>query len=1049
MRKIWSFLFSNALTLFALFAFAAAMAYATFLENDFGTLVARQAIYEAWWFELLMFILIINFVGNIYRYRLLRKEKLSIFLFHLAFIVILIGAFVTRYSGYEGLMRIREGQSSNQIISQERYLKINALWGEEKWTFEKQLNLTRLNQPDLNLEAGDEDDPIHINITKYVPDAIQGLVDGAPEDEVIELVAAIDEGRSTFYLGTNRHVFLNGHEVTFNNPKKNAINIEGAGGGYLIHAPEDFNYLVMSTQRSGRLAKNTTDTLQLRALYQSDHLNFVVSHIHQGKTLDYQTTEDKKQATNAADLLFVDVYHADSRQSLILAALDGVFSPMQDLDIGKYNLTLSYGPKMVSLPFSLQLTDFQLERYPGSVSPSSYASEVIVEDVEESFPVRISMNHVLDHRGYRFFQASYDLDELGTVLSVNRDFWGTQVTYLGYLLMGLGMLMTLFGENSRFRQVVGKLRQSKMTTATGVLLLLFSGSAFAQPDSSRIEIERFAQKYIDPGHAAAFGQLLVQDMDGRIKPINTLASELLRKLTRSTSYTLEEEGNALQLNSDQVFLSIHQDPIAWQYTPIIKVDAKKGCMILKELALEDKPMLSFQDLLDEEGNYRLRMAVEASQRKKPAERSELDHEIIKIDERFNILFQALSGNYLKIFPQPDAPDNKWFNSDFSRAGFQEEDSLFVRNILSVYYQDIRHAQKSGEWSDPNDKLLYLKTFQNTMGARVIPEKSRIRAELLYNEFNVFNRLFPIYWLLGFYLLILALLRVFFRAFWLKTAYVLGIVMTGLASILQTINMILRWYAAGYPPWSNGYEMIIMVAWALLLFGFIFYRMSDFILPVVALFGGTLLFVSYLDWLNPEITNLVPVLKSYWLKIHVAVIVSSYAPLALSALLGLVSLVFMIVRNESFKKPIMELTCINELSMTIGLFMLAIGTFLGGVWANESWGRYWGWDPKETWALISIIVYAIVLHMRLIPKLRGEYTFNLASIMAFFSIIMTSFGVNYYLSGLHSYAAGDPLPIPSFVYWTVGGLFLIGLFAYWRKEIKESSGKVPLFERQEK
>ena len=1008
------------------------MGYATFLENDFGTPVARQSVYEAWWFELLMLILTVNFIGNIFTYRLLRKEKLSILLFHLAFVVILAGAFVTRYTGYEGLVRIREGQSTNHIISQDRYLEVDVKWNDQRWHFEERLNLTRFKQPSLVRELGNESNPLSIQVDRFVPDAVQGLVDGIEGDEVIELVAALGEGRSSFYLGSGGSIFLNGHEVTFNNQKENAINIRGTGGTYLVHSSEDFNYFVMASQQSGTLPKGKTDTLRIRALYQSDHLNFVVSTIHTGKTLDYQTADSKEMAASAADLLFVKLNHANDEKQIILAALDGVFSPMQEISLDEYAISLSYGPKPVPLPFSVRLTDFQLERYPGSTSPSSYASELIIEDREGSFPVSLSMNNVLDHKGYRFFQASYDLDELGTVLSVNKDFWGTQVTYLGYFLMGLGMMLTLFGKNSRFRQVSKKLSQLKLKTPALCLFLgLFPGLLTAHSSDKHKESVSASEKYIDPDHAQAFGRLMVQDMDGRIKPINTLASEFLRKLTGKTTYVLEENGNTYRLDCDQVFLSIHADPVAWQYMPIIKVDVRKGKMILRNLGLEGKTMLTFQDLLDDHGDYRLRMMVEAAQRKKPAERSEPDNEIIKVDERFNIFFQALTGNYLKIFPQPTATDKSWFNSHFNNAGFPEEDSLFVRNILPVYYQDIKSAQSTGKWTQPRDKLLYLKTFQETMGSDLIPDRSRVRAELLYNELNLFNRLFPVYWLLGIFLLTLALLRVFFHKAWLKTLYLFGIILTALAFISLTANMILRWYAGGYPPWSNGYEMIILVSWALFLFGFVFCRKSDFILPLVALFGGTLLFVSYLDWLNPEITNLVPVLKSYWLKIHVAIIVSSYAPLALSALLGLMSLILMIFRNESFKTTITELTYINELSMTIGLFMLAIGTFLGGVWANESWGRYWGWDPKETWALISIIVYACVLHLRLIPALRGVYTFNLASVVAFFSIIMTSFGVNYYLSGLHSYAAGDPLPVPQFVYWVLGGIFMLSAGAYWR------------------
>ena len=232
-------------------------------------------------------------------------------------------------------------------------------------------------------------------------------------------------------------------------------------------------------------------------------------------------------------------------------------------------------------------------------------------------------------------------------------------------------------------------------------------------------------------------------------------------------------------------------------------------------------------------------------------------------------------------------------------------------------------------------------------------------------------------------------------------------------------------------------MIVFVSWVLLLCGLLTHRKSDFALPLATLFSGTLLFVSYLDWLNPEITNLMPVLKSYWLKIHVATIVSSYAPLALSAILGVMALLLMIfktsARADEFNYRIKELTLINEISMTIGLFLLAVGTFLGGVWANESWGRYWAWDPKETWALISAIVYAVVLHLRFVPSLRNAYVLNTASILAFSSIVMTSFGVNYYLSGLHSYAAGDPLPIPKFIYVVTLMVVMVAVIAYIRNK----------------
>jgi len=252
-------------------------------------------------------------------------------------------------------------------------------------------------------------------------------------------------------------------------------------------------------------------------------------------------------------------------------------------------------------------------------------------------------------------------------------------------------------------------------------------------------------------------------------------------------------------------------------------------------------------------------------------------------------------------------------------------------------------------------------------------------------------------------------------------------------VLHTLGLIARWYISGHAPWSDAYESMIYVGWATMLFGLIFGRKSDITLASTAFVTSMILMIAHWNWMDPSIGNLQPVLNSYWLMIHVAIIVGSYGPFALGMILGVVSLFLMIVTNEDNKQRmslnIKELTVINEMALTVGLVMLTIGNFLGGMWANESWGRYWGWDPKETWALISIMVYAFVIHMRLVPGLRGRFGFNLASIIAFASILMTYFGVNFYLAGLHSYAKDDQeLSIP-YIIAVALIVSVIAFFAY--------------------
>ena len=262
-------------------------------------------------------------------------------------------------------------------------------------------------------------------------------------------------------------------------------------------------------------------------------------------------------------------------------------------------------------------------------------------------------------------------------------------------------------------------------------------------------------------------------------------------------------------------------------------------------------------------------------------------------------------------------------------------------------------------------------------------------------------------------------------------------------IIHALGLISRWYISGHAPWSDGYESMIYVAWATMLFGIYFGKKSELTLASTTFVTSMILMIAHWSWMDPAIANLVPVLDSYWLMIHVAVIVGSYGPFTISMILGVVSLILMILVNKKNREllniNVKELVLINEMSMTIGLVMLTIGNFLGGMWANESWGRYWGWDPKETWALISIMVYAFVIHMRLIPGLKSNFAFTVASILSFGSIIMTYFGVNFYLAGLHSYAKDDQEISLVFISITLLIILILSLLAYpkYKKYLKNN------------
>ncbi|MFD0835881.1 cytochrome c biogenesis protein CcsA [Mariniflexile aquimaris] len=1041
MQKFFKIFSSSSLALLLLLIFAVSMAVATFVENDYGTATAWVAIYDSWWFELVMLGLVFVFIAHIFKYKLLRKEKWAILLFHVAFIVIILGAAITRYTSYGGIMRIREGESSNIVISDTNFLNVTITDGTSKTALKEKLSFSPISNNHFSIETRFKDKPVIITYKEFIPDAEAEVANEENGGEpLLEMVVSEGNGRHTVYMkqGEIETIGDHHHEIGFNSDKEGIINIIEENGSFSIKSPFDLDFFIMSSQQAGRISKDSIQPITLRTLYRSGDMSFVPLSYYKNGVFKIKSTAVKPKDNDKTkdDALIVNVSVNGIEKPLNLLYRQGMLPTHHEVEIDGFRVILSYGAAAIKTPFSIQLNDFQLERYPGSSSPSAYASEVTVIDGNEKIPYRIFMNNVLDYKGYRFFQASYDTDELGTVLSVNHDRLGTLVTYLGYLLMMLGMFFALFGKASRFHLINRKLKQLKKKQLVTVLLLFSLQVMFAASmnDSTATRIEKLIKtQQVDKAHAEYFGRLLVQDLDGRIKPINTLASEFVRKISRKSSFSYPIIGKKITLDVNQVFLAMHMAPNVWQQIPLIEIDFEKTGDLLKNVTIGANNLVAFNELIDNNGDYILTTEVELANKKKPAERNEFDKEVLKIDERFNILYNLFIGNYLKIFPNKNDANNTWFSYTHHFKDFPEEDGLFAQSIMPSYFKDIA----INNYDEAHEKLLYIKKYQEVLGAQVIPTPERIEAEIWYNTANINFWLFQVFFTLGFLLLVLAILKMFYNK---KVIEFLnnGLIILTLVSFLSfTGNILLRWYVAQHAPWSNGYEMLVFVAWVLLLCGLITFRKSDFALPLSTLFSGALLFVSYLDWLNPEITNLMPVLKSYWLKIHVATIVSSYAPLALSSVLGLMALLLLIFKTEKTKAiidiKIQELSYINEIAMTIGLFVLAVGTFLGGVWANESWGRYWAWDPKETWALISIIVYAIVLHLRFIPKLNNNYVLNVASMFAFWSIIMTSFGVNYYLSGLHSYAAGDPLPIPKFVYVLAFLMVFVAVVAYLRNK----------------
>ncbi len=1036
-----------------LFVFLSAIAIATFIESSEDTQAAKLWIYNAKWFELLLAFLSVNLIANIFRYQMWKREKIALLLFHVSFIVIIIGAWITRYVSYEGIMTIREGQASNTVYTSDPYLWVNVNDGKMQYTNDVKAFMAEsypFNSASMDIDFPNHKTPVSIEYVDFKSKQIDTIeINSKYKTSALDIVT---DGMKSNYLINDEIFSLNGLDIAFSDQLVNGVNVYRKNDTLRLRPNMPLQYIPMKEMQKARqsgvappdsvfvkVAPGQEIVFATTTLYQIGGQQFVFKQEipNVGKKLVPSGRKDV-----GSDYLTVKI--TDGSKSKIVrleGGLKAVGVPVF-FEFNGLNYHLEYGMKRIKIPFYMKCNDFMLDRYPGSDMPSSYASDLqVLDSANNEFGTkRVFMNHVLDYGGYRFFQSSYDADEMGTVLSVNHDFWGTNVSYLGYLMLFIGMIFSLFAPTSRFRELLKNLIESNSKKALSILFVLGSLTAFAQNEvghdhdhdhhdhnHAHQQIPAVPENpvvyFMSEDQSDELATLLVQDPKGRIIPMHTMCDQILRKLYRSSKY----EGR----NAVQTVISMHMYPDYWMNQKLILVP----------LALRDPYNLteyvSFRELTDETGNFKWISAYNEALRKPEAQQSETQKKLIKLGEKYQVFLEVANWNFMKIIPMKGDQANRWF-MPFNQE-LMMKDSVTSKLAL-MYISSLNDAAKKNNNFSKSTKLLNeLKKAQRAIAPKsIVPSETHVKVEVSYNKMGIFKNTEYSYLLLGLGLMIVFFVRVLFNPSQKSEKRYMNvrkvaIFLLVIIFLYHGAGLGMRWYVSGHAPWSDGYEAVVFIAWVTMLAGLIFSKGNAGILAGATLLAAFMVLVTELNLLDPEITNLQPVLKSYWLMIHVAIITGSYAFLGLACILGIFNLVLYIFRNQkngkTVTKNINELTYVSEMTMTVGLFMLTIGTFLGGIWANESWGRYWGWDPKETWALVSVLVYAIILHLRFIPGLKSKFTFNVASMWGYAAILFTFFGVNFILVGLHSYANGDgSVNLPWYVWVSVAGFLAVTIIA---------------------
>ena len=921
MNIIFKF-FNINLALILMFIFAFLCACATFIEANSGTQEAKDLIYNAWYFHLVMLLLTINIAICIFKYKM--HQKISLFLIHFSFLFIFLGAILTHFYGFEGIIQIREGNFKDEILS--TVTKINISHNNKTKSIDNFKDTLSLDNATIKfIEFSNEANLDYVSS------------DNANDEAIIKL---------NFTYQNNLHeLLLKEQECNLVQDLNFCFN-KTSDGNYINFYIKNNKFYANTNVSLKRFIKGQYEDLT-NAFEFSDavyfHNNFSFNPI-----LLLQHAKNS-YVMNGGDIkaIKVEFISVNDKQNIIL--------PLNTV-IKHDGYELSWAQESLKLDYKIYLKQFILHTYPASKSPKDYESQILIVDNDKKINTSISMNKVFDYKGIRFFQHSYDEDLKGTTLSANKDL-GKTPTYIGYFLLFLGCFLNIFSKNTK-----------KLFKALCILgLLIFSPKINANDLNS---------------HINELNTVIVQDLNDRFLSFYALSNDLCNKLGCPKNNFSEE---LFKLISDISYVN---------EAKIIKVKNKK----LQEILGINENYAKFSDFYDG-STYKLKDLLKQTYSKGEANFNDFDKELLKVDESVNIFYLIFTGELFKILP--DETDFKLYNP------FADDLNLQNQKLANEYLSSLLIAKNTNDYTKPNEIIEKIK--ENQYSFDILPSINQVKAENFLTKID------------GFYTLCLIYLAVFFISlFFINKKTNIVFYLTLICFLFHLFLLFLRGFVAGFAPLSNTYESLIYIALTSVLAGLIFRK--NLLLTLSILLASAILFTAHLNNINPQITNLVPVLNSPYLSIHVSLISASYGFFALSFLISLIYLI-----NKNDKNLISIRLCIQ-----FGLLLLVCGNFLGAIWANESWGRYWGWDSKETWSLISILIYSILLHLPF-SKFYNKFLYASLSMWSFASILMTYFGVNYYLVGKHSYA-GEKTQLQSIDWLIISVLILLifNIITYYKR-----------------
>jgi len=650
--------------------FAASMAAATFIENDYGSSAAYNYVYDSWWFELILFLLSVNLIGQMIIFRLYRRSRLTGFLFHVSFVLMIAGAAITRYNGWEGTIHIREGEVQDKCLSGDKYLGYILKDGSGNILDQKSQKYYMSSQSADKYRRKIKSDgkEYEIVLARIIPNAAEKVIESPGGIPVISFVVTDSLSRENIKLKSGESAVFNGITIGVNTQEDKDVSIITDSSSFFMRSRFPVEQEGMMTRERNSFEPGETAEVTPMQIYAVKNIKIVPQELEVEGILKTVSIDPNIQETGLNSFIF-NIFSGDEQTATItLWDNESEYLASGSAQFDGIILDITYGSEEISLPFSLRLNDFVLERYPGSSSPSGYKSNIVLFDEAENLekPFTIFMNNILKHKGYRFYQSSYDRDEMGTILSVNHDRAGIPVTYTGYGLLFLFIILSLLNRKSVFNTINAGFWTSALRKKAPAVLILFLLSGLINVDAQKLIAGRDA--------AEAFGKVLVQDQKGRTEPLFTLSNEILRKVTKENKF----EG----LIPMQVYLGVYLDFDHWKDVPMIKISGRE---LQRSFGINGN-YAAFTDFVDLEGGgaYKLSDGVGKAYSKPPGARTKADKEIMKVDERINILYMIYTGGLMKIFPLRDDSRSWGSPEEALKKAISREDSLYLKNVIPMF-----------------------------------------------------------------------------------------------------------------------------------------------------------------------------------------------------------------------------------------------------------------------------------------------------------------------------------------------------------------------------